>query len=302
LFTGLSVSFIALSAALFLAFSSAFGKRHKFRFSLYGQYEKALEKVMQRSGLLKRLYAAVESTILLSGIKNYIPVSVSGYMAFSAALFAGAFYFFRQLGILAALMYAGATAYVPFVALSFMVLLNQKKIKGMYINFLNTFTGFYSIEGNLVNSLNSTADYVAEPLRSILKRHVLIYQRAMRSMDDFLNGIMAEISGREFKKFFKFAKLQAKYGGNFQKALAKLREQGEKLASVESLKGASAAVSTMIILVMIVINLVMIFNISKEPEMVHTLRNTLEGQTILVSNAISIIFALYMVKNINAVD
>ena len=257
---------------------------------------------MRGNGLFKRLYAVVESTILYSGIKNYIPVSVSGYMAFSAVLFAGAFYFFQRLGVLAALMYAGATVYVPYAVLSFMVLLNQRKIKGMYINFLNTFTGFYSVEGNLVNSLNSTSDYVAEPLRSILKRHVLIYQRAMRSMDDFLSGIMAEISGREFKKFFKFAKLQAKYGGNFQKALAKLREQGEKLASVESLKGASAAVSTMIILIMIVINLVMLFNISKEPDMVYTLRNTLEGQMILVSNAAAIIFALFMIKHINAVN
>ncbi|WP_213974955.1 hypothetical protein [Tepidanaerobacter acetatoxydans] len=243
----------------------------------------------------------MESAILLSGIKNYIPASVGGYMAFSAVLFVGAFYFFRRLGI-AAIIYAGVMVYVPYAVLGFMALSNQRKIKGMYINFLNTFTGFYVIEGNLVNSLNSTSDYVAEPLRSILKRHVLIYQRAMRSMDDFLNGIMTEISGREFKKFFKFAKLQAKYGGNFQKALAKLREQGEKLASVESLKGASAAVSTMIVMVMIGINLVMIFNISKEPEMVYTLRNTLQGQMILASNAVSIIFALYMVKNINTVD
>lgn len=271
----------------------------RFKRFYFREYDKVLKRILGNSGFLKKRYEDIQTVILQSGIKNYIPLDAGVFTGFCMGLFALAFFFFRKLGILAALMYAGTVVYVPFAVLSFMTVLNQRKIKTMYINFLNTFSGFFNIEGNVVNSIKSTSEYVGEPLWSILRRHVMVYERSMKSMEEFLDGIIAEIGDREFRKFFKFAKLHAKYGGNFGRALAKLREQGEKLASVESLKGASAAVSTMIILAMIVINLVMIMNISGEAEAVYILRNTLEGQMILASNAAAIIFALFIIKHIN---
>ncbi|WP_422445300.1 type II secretion system F family protein [Thermoanaerobacterium sp. DL9XJH110] len=289
--------FIAIYFLLDIKLNGSRVKRFYFR-----EYEKVLKKVLGNNGFLKRRYEDIQKAILRSGIKNYIPLDAGAFICLCMGLFILAFFFFMKLGILAALMYAAATIYVPFAVLSFMTVLNQRKIKGMYLNFLNTFSGFFNIEGNMVNSIKSAAEYVGEPLRSILRRHVTVYERSMKSMEEFLDGIMSEISDREFRKFFKFAGLHAKYGGNFQKALAKLREQGEKLAGAESQKGAGAAVSTMIILVMIVINLMMIVNISGDTEAVYILKNTLTGQMILVSNAAAIIFALFMIKNINALD
>ncbi|MDN5302753.1 MAG: hypothetical protein PWQ60_2267 [Thermoanaerobacteraceae bacterium] len=264
------------------------------------EYEKILKKVLGNSGFLKRRYDGIRNVILRSGIKNYIPLDAGSFIGFCMILFILAFFFFRKLGILAALMYAGAAVYVPFAVLSFMTVLNQRKIKAMYLNFLNTFSGFFNIEGNMVNSIKSTSEYVGEPLRSMLKRHVIIYERSMKSMEEFLDGIISEISDREFRKFLKFAKLHAKYGGNFGKALTKLREQGEKLSNVESMKGAGSSVGTMVILLMVVINLLLILNLSNDPDVVYTLKNTMTGQVIAVSNAAAIIFGLYMIKNINS--
>lgn len=272
----------------------------RFKRFYFREYDKILKKVMGNRGFLKRRYDGIRNVILRSGIKNYIPLDAGSFIGFCMGLFVMAFLFFRKLGILAAFMYAGAAVYVPFAVLSFMTVLNQRKLKGMYLNFLSTFSGFFNIEGNMVNSIKSTSEYVGEPLRSILRRHVMVYERSMKSMEEFLDGIMAEISDREFRKFFKFARLYAKYGGNFGKALAKLREQGEKLANVESMKGAGSSVGTMVILLMVVINLLLILNLSNDPDVVYTLKNTMTGQVIAVSNAAAIIFGLYMIKNINS--
>lgn len=272
----------------------------RFKRFYFREYDKILKKVLGNSGFLKRRYDGIRNVILRSGIKNYIPLDAGSFIGFCMGLFVMAFLFFRKLGILAAFMYAGAAVYVPFAVLSFMTVLNQRKIKGMYLNFLSTFSGFFNIEGNMVNSIKSTSEYVGEPLRSILKRHVIIYERSMKSMEEFLDRIMAEIGDREFRKFFKFAKLYAKYGGNFGKALSKLREHGEKLSSVESMKGAGSSVGTMVILLMVVINLLLILNLSNDPEVVYTLKNTMTGQVIAVSNAAAVIFGLYMIKNINS--
>ena len=273
----------------------------RFKRFYFREYDKILKKVLGNRGFLKRRYDGIRNVILRSGIKNYIPLDAGSFIGFCMGLFVMAFLFFRKLGILAALMYAGAAVYVPFAVLSFMTVLNQRKIKGMYLNFLNTFSGFFdTIEGNIVNSIKSTSEYVGEPLSSILKRHSVIYERSMKSMEEFLDGIMAEISDREFRKFFKFARLHAKYGGNFSKALSKLREQGEKLSNVESIKGAGSSVGTMVILLMVVINLLLILNLSNDPDVVYTIKNTMTGQVIAVSNAAAIIFGLYMIKNINS--
>ena len=80
----------------------------------------------------------------------------------------------------------------------------------------------------------------------------------MKSTDEWFDELINEVGDGEFRKFFKFAKLNAKYGGNFERALVKFREQGEKLASIEATKTASASVGTMVILLMIGICLLLI--------------------------------------------
>jgi tight adherence protein B len=90
--------------------------------------------------------------------------------------------------------------------------------------------------------------------------------------------------------------MNAKYVGNFIKALTKLREQGEKLSSLESIKAANASVGSIVILV-IIINLLLMMNISTDPDIVYIVKNTITGQAIAISNAVSIVFGLYMTKH-----
>lgn len=266
------------------------------------QYEKITRDLLNQNSFLKKLTDNVDSTIARSGIRRYLSfLDVSSFLIIDLVLFVIAFAVFNKLGILAGFMYGCVVAYIPYTILIFMATINTRKIKKTYLTFLNTFGGFYNLEGNIINSINSTADYMQEPLKSILKRHITIYKGSMKSVDECFDGIINDVGDKEFRKFFKFAKLHSKYGGNFERALEKFREQGEKLASVESSKTANASVGTMVILIMICISLMLIFNASSEPEIVFTIKRTITGQMIAALNAAAIIFGLYMIKNINTV-
>lgn len=258
----------------------------------------------KKTGILSekgsRLLKSVDVLLARSGVKSKLPfLDAKNMMIVSVLLFAAGIYLFHRLGF-AALFYASAVVYVPYAAMMFMSTVNAKKIKEAYLSFLTTFMGFYNIEGNIINALKSTAPYISEPLRSIIKRNVFLYEKTQMSVDECLENMAAEAGNREFRKFINFAKMNAKYGGNFNKALMKLREQGEKLFSLESIKAANASVGSMVILVMIIINLLLMMNISTDPDIVYIVKNTITGQAIAVSNAVSIIFGLYMIKNINS--
>jgi len=269
------------------------------------KFKKRLSKwQFKKSGVLSKkgskLLRSIDVILARSGVKSKLPfLDAKNMMIVSAVFFAIGIYLFRRLGF-AALFYASSIVYVPYAAMMLMSTVNAKKIKEAYLSFLTTFMGFYNIEGNIINALKSTAPYISEPLRSIIKRNVFLYEKTQMSVDECLENMAAEAGNKEFRKFINFAKMNAKYGGNFNKALMKLREQGEKLFSLESIKAANASVGSMVILVMIVINLLLMMNISTDPDIVYIVKNTITGQVIAISNAISIMFGLYMIKNINS--
>ncbi|TCO54635.1 type II secretion system F family protein [Caldanaerobacter subterraneus] len=269
------------------------------------KFKKRLSKwQFKKTGVLSekgsRLLRSIDVLLARSGVKSKLPfLDAKNMMIVSVLLFVAVIYPFRRLGF-AALFYASSVVYVPYAAMMFMSTVNAKKIKEAYLSFLTTFIGFYNIEGNIINALKSTAPYISEPLRSIIKRNVFLYEKTQMSVDECLENMAAEAGSREFRKFINFAKMNAKYGGNFNKALMKLREQGEKLFSLESIKAANASVGSMVILIMIVINLLLMMNISADPDIVYIVKNTITGQAIAISNAVSIVFGLYMIKNINS--
>lgn len=269
------------------------------------KFKKRLSKwQFKKTGVLSekgsRLLRSIDVLLARSGVKSKLPfLDAKNMMIVSVLLFVAVIYPFRRLGF-AALFYASSVVYVPYAAMMFMSTVNAKKIKEAYLSFLTTFMGFYNIEGNIINALKSTAPYISEPLRSIIKRNVFLYEKTQMSVDECLENMAAEAGSREFRKFINFAKMNAKYGGNFNKALMKLREQGEKLFSLESIKAANASVGSMVILIMIVINLLLMMNISADPDIVYIVKNTITGQAIAISNAVSIVFGLYMIKNINS--
>lgn len=264
------------------------------------QYEKILNGLLKQNSFFKKITDNVNSIIARSGLKKYLSfLDVNSFFIIDLVLFVIAFAVFRKFGLIVGFMYGCVVIYLPYAVLMFLATLNTRKIRKTYLTFLNTFSGFYRLEGNIINSTYSTADYMPEPLKSIIKRHIIIYKSSMKSIDECFDGIINEVGDKEFRKFFKFASMNSKYGGNFERALTKFREQGERLAAVESTKSASSSVGTMVILLMIGISLILIFNASSDPEIVMTIKNTSTGQMIAASNAIGIVFGLYMIKNIN---
>ena len=275
--------------------------KNSFKPYFIRQYEEILDDILKQNSFLKKMTNNIDGIIARSGVKKYLSfLNASSFFIIDLILFIGAFGVFKKLGLLAGLMYGCVVAYLPFAILTFISAINTRKIKKTYLTFLNTFSGFYNLEGNIINAIAQTADYMPDPLKSILKRHIEIYKRSMKSTDEWFDGLINEVGDGEFRKFFKFAKLSAKYGGNFERAIMKFREQGEKLASIEATKTASASVGTMVILLMIGICLVLIFHISSEYETMMVLKNTATGQMIAASNAAAIIFGLYMIKHINS--
>ncbi|MEQ6360574.1 hypothetical protein V7D15_13005 [Thermoanaerobacter thermohydrosulfuricus] len=289
------IEFVLLAVVIYTAALSIECLKFKKRLSKW-QFKKT--GVLSEKG--SKLLKSINVLLVRSGVKSKLPfLDAKNMMIVSVLLFVAVIYPFRRLGF-AALFYASSVVYVPYAAMMFMSTVNAKKIKEAYLSFLTTFMGFYNIEGNIINALKSTAPYISEPLRSIIKRNVFLYEKTQMSVDECLENMAAEAGSREFRKFINFAKMNAKYGGNFNKALTKLREQGEKLFSLESIKAANASVGSMVILIMIVINLLLMMNISADPDIVYIVKNTITGQAIAISNAVSIVFGLYMIKNINS--
>ncbi|MCG0275637.1 MAG: hypothetical protein L5655_05645 [Thermosediminibacteraceae bacterium] len=292
------LQFAVLSVLIYITATEILRAKFRRRLveSYFSRYRKAFGFLESRSNVLK----GMDALLARSGIKGKLPfLDVKNMVFASCILFLAGIYFFRQLGF-AALFYAAALVCIPYAGMMFLATMNAKKVKAAYLSFLSTFTGFYNIEGNIINALKSTASYVPEPLSSILKRNVFLFEKTQRSIAECLDNIAIEAGDKEFRKFINFAKMNAKYGGNFGKALAKLREQAEKLHALEAIKSANASVGSLVIFFMIVINLVLMFNVSNDPEVALTIRNTVTGQAIAISNAAAIIFGFYMVKNINS--
>lgn len=292
------LQFTLLFALMYFTLTEILRLRFKKRLmeSYLSRYGGIFNRFKIGSGFLKSLDALLSR----SGVKGRLPFLNAENAAFAGALiFLAGLYFFRGLGP-AALFYSAALLYLPYAGMMLLASMNAKKIKAAYLTFLSTFTGFYGIEGNIINALKSTAAYVSEPLKSIISRNVFLFEKGSKSIFECLDGIALEAGDVEFAKFINFAKMNAKYGGNFVKALAKLREQAEKLHSLEAVKSASASVGSLVILFMIAANLVLMLNISNDPEAALTIRNTVTGQAIAVSNAAAVIFGLYMIKNINS--
>ncbi|WP_019907130.1 type II secretion system F family protein [Thermoanaerobacter indiensis] len=289
------IEFVLLAVVIYTAALSIERLKFKKRISKW-QFKKTGLLSEKGSKLLK----SIDVLLARSGVRSKLSfLDAKNMMIVSVLLFVVGIYLFRKLGF-AALFYAFSIVYIPYAAMMFMSTVNAKKIKEAYLSFLTTFMGFYNIEGNIINALKSTAPYISEPLRSIIKRNVFMYEKTQMRIDECLENMAVEAGNKEFRKFINFAKMNAKYGGNFNKALMKLREQGEKLFSLESIKSANASVGSMIILVMIVINLLLMMNISADPDIVYIVKNTITGQAIAISNAVSIVFGLYMIKNINS--
>ncbi|WP_227766309.1 type II secretion system F family protein [Zhaonella formicivorans] len=242
----------------------------------------------------------LNSIILRSGIRKYLPwLNAVWLMVFLLLAFLVAALILKNFGSIAAGAYGLTFALALLAVLFLMAAINKQAVRKMYLTFLNVYTGFINVEKNEINALEQTARYMEEPLRSVIRRWCFRYKISNLSIDDFLDGILSEISDREFRKFIKFTRMNLKYGGDYRKALEKMKEQGERLASIYALKSSGAVVGTGAILFMIVLDLLLLFSLTGEPETMLYLKNSLKGQMMLAANAGAILFSLWVIFNIN---
>lgn len=261
-------------------------------------YSRLLEEYLPKKSFLRRLRNYLNIVVLRSGIRRYLPWFNMGYLIFAmAAVFATTYLYFRKLGP-AGLLYSAIAVFVVLILLLLMAALNKNAVRKMYLNFLNVYSGFILVEQNEMAALERTSDYVEEPLKSVLKRWTTLYKTSQRSLDECLDGILDEITDTEFRKFLKFTKVNMKYGGDYQKALDKLKEQGEKLQSISAMKTSGAVLGTATILFMIFCTIFLILNATKDPQVMYYLA-TFDGQVLLATNALAIGFAIYMIFDIN---
>lgn len=300
----LYISFIVLSIIIFLILNALEFKKLKNKFFEKvnkNQFEKIIRKYLKKRSFFKKVFDNIEGTILKSNIKNYIPFfDVHIFIILSFIVFISLLFAFKDLGILPAAVFSTVSVYTFYALLLFLGLINRKKIKKIYLNFLSVFSGFYNVSENIIMSLKFTADYVEEPIKSIIKRNVNIYERTLISEEDCLEGILKEVGDKEFRKFIKFSKLYSKYGGNYNRALDKLSEQARRLAEVESLKSSGAIVGTTIVILMIILDIIAVISAVNDPDIINILKNTVSGQITVISNAAALIFALYIIKSINS--
>lgn len=261
-------------------------------------YLRLLEEYLPKESFLRRLRNNLNAVILRSGIRKYLPWFNVQYLVLAmAAVFFAAYLYFKDLGP-AGLIYSGIAVFVVLTFLLLMATFNKNAVRKMYLNFLNVYSGFTLVEHSEMAALERTSDYVEEPLKSILKRWTTLYKTSQRSLDECFDGILEEIGDREFRKFFKFSKANAKYGGDYQKALEKLKEQGEKLQSISAMKVSGAVLGTVTIMFMIACNLFLLSTAIEDPQVMYYL-GTFDGQILLAANGLAIGFAVYMIFDIN---
>lgn len=171
-----------------------------------------------------------------------------------------------------------------------------KKIEKQYIDFLNLYSNFFNTFNNCSDALRETSKYLKNPLRSIISKNVLAYERSFKDFDEVLTSLESEIDSLEFKKFFHFTKMYNKYGGNYNEMLNRLKEQALKNRQLKEEQDVNKRTAYLVLGIVILISFTAYLGLS--PHDIYTLTHTPAGIAILVYNFFSYIFAVAILKNI----
>lgn len=250
-----------------------------------------------------RLIQMIDDVIQSSNIQKYLPfMDVSVFMLLSIVLA----FFILFLGytitqsITISIFMAALSSMIPKIILDVMSASNTKKIRKLYLSFLNAFHGFYNISGDIIHAFDRSAEYTTEPLRSFIKEAVLKYNRSNIEFVECLDDLEQKIRDKEFKKFIKFTKLHLIYGGDYRKALSKLIQQARRLESSRAMLAASALSGTVIISGVILLDLLTFFSVYiSNPQSAEILRSTVTGQAITIYNLFAVSIGIYMVTSLN---
>lgn len=257
----------------------------------------------KKRGNAEKIIDKIDVSIHASNINKYLPfldVSLFMIIVFVVSLIT-LFLGYRITESLLTSFFMGImSAFLPKVFLDILAAVNTKKIRKLYLGYLNTFEGFFNISGDIVYAFERSADYTTEPLKSFIKKAVIKYKRSNVEFTEYLEDLEKQIRDREFGKFIKFTKLHLVYGGDYRKALKKLIEQARRLESSRSIMAASALTGTLIISGVIVLDLVSFISAyTLNPESAVILRSTFTGQLIAAGNLLAVGFGIYMIALLN---
>jgi tight adherence protein B len=264
------------------------------------QLKRAVEKI---AGRRKRtVFQGVSDAIRVSGVRRFVPVmDVPLFLLLSLIFFlAGCLWGFQTTRSPVVSLAAGVMAgFLPRIALEFMAVLNSRKVRSLYLGFLNVFYGFYSLDGDIVGAFRRSAAYTGEPLRTFINKMVHVYDRGGSDFGRCLDELAREVRDREFVKFIKFTKLYLVYGGDYARALEKLADQARRLESAGTALFSSATVGFLAVSAMAVLNgagLVAAYALN--PDTAFFVKNTLTGQFLALANLGAVAFGLYTAVNI----
>jgi|GEM_PF-1029397 tight adherence protein B len=298
----LKVTFVALSLYLILTTKKTGIKPFKGGRQLKEAIDRLFEN-RKKKGCLGKLLEVLDVSIQSSNIQKYIPfMDLSVFIVLTLTIFIlVAFIGFTITGSIPTSFFMGLmSGLIPKVVLDIMSASNTKKIRRLYLSFLNAFDGFYNISGDIIHALDRSAYYTTEPLQTFLKKAVLKYNRSNAEFTECLDDLEKQIKDREFRKFIKFTKLHLVYGGDYRKALRKLIEQARRLESSRAMLAASSLSGTIIISGVIVLDLVTFFSAyTMNPETAHVLRTTFTGQMISLGNLLAMGIGVYIITSLN---
>lgn len=113
---------------------------------------------------------------------------------------------FFAFGIRYSVLQGIGLAVISFVFLSFLydylVARAKDKLNQGFISFLSTFAGFYAINKNVMKSLKETCDFIDEPVKGIVLKNLLLYEKGQLAYEELFIRIADEIDIKSYRNFF----------------------------------------------------------------------------------------------------
>lgn len=190
----------------------------------------------------------------------------------------------------------GVAIYALNYVLNVVIENKTKKIDKIYLNFLNVYTNFFNTYNNCPDALRETGKYVGEPLKSIIKRNMLLYDTSSKTFLETLDAINNSVLNAEFRKFVSFTKIYEKYGGNYNEILTHLREQALKNMQIRTERESNATTATFVIGGTIALSLLSLIGLNQMD--IDVLTHTIQGWAVIGFNIFAYIVGIYVIKNI----
>lgn len=266
--------------------------------------EKA-DKTVSLSKNKSRIAQRIESLILKSNIKRYIPwINSQIIMIFSGVLGITAFvvtYNFLKNSI-TSLVFLIAFGLIPSYILDVIAGYNGSKVERSFLYFLNILSNFAQIKDDVFFAFEKSIDYVNEPLNSYCRTFVEEVKRGL-PIEDALENFKQKLDNKKFKVFLRNAQLCVKFGGSFLKLAANNLESVKQLQIEKARRKNETSLGRALIYVMMAINIgLAVYMFNMYPNTLDTIKTDFYGQMVILVNTIDLFIAFYLSLKLQKLD